>query len=399
MINLFLFLHDHSGAKTYADELLSYYETRSDLKIYKVYYASYYKNEFCVFKNAYTTEVHLPWVNNANSDLEKYSHNCMKLLHPIIEGKKNVIFHLNVATQVHIGLIAQEKYRVRLIYTLHFLPDYFSYMVYNKKDFLSVKKDLFLQQIAEKADQIICVTQFAKDVLCKCYNVPEEKVQAIHNGYGKDDRDIRLTIEDKIELKKELGFNPNDQIILFAGLLEDRKGVKYLVKAFSRLCETFTNARLVIVGDGKYTDVFDHAKGCRGKINLTGKIDQEELMQLYQVATIGVIPSVYEQCSYVALEMMKYGLPMVVADAPGLCELYKDYEDAIIVPLHTDDSKKMELVINPEELYLAIKILLDDTTLKNQFNIVSIEKWKNRYTNATMGENTVKEYYKQKKYS
>jgi glycosyltransferase involved in cell wall biosynthesis len=393
MTNLFFFLQDHSGAKTYADELLSYYQTRKDLKIYKVYYASIHYQEYCVLADKSITEIHLPWVNSAGNDLEKYSRNCLYLMHSLISDKENIIFHLNVSTQVQIGLIAKEKYRLKLVFTFHFLSDYFSFLFYENKDLLSARIDPFVLKFTEKADRVICVTQFAKEVVCKCYNIPTDKVNAIHNGYGKNESNDQLSPEDKIKLKKELGFNTDDQIILFAGLLEERKGIKYLVKAFGKLCETFPDAKLVIAGKGKYTDVFDHAKGCRGKIILTGKIDQEELIQLYQVATIGVIPSVYEQCSYVALEMMKYGLPMVVADAPGLCELYKNNEDAIIVPLHPDNNEKMELVIAPEELLLAIKRLLGNKSLQDQFHIAIRKKWEKAYTNETMGKNTIKEYY------
>ena len=394
MIKLFFFLHDHSGARTYADELLAYYRTRNDLSVYTVFFQSRHHKEFCVISGNGYTEVHLPPALNHERKLEKYSHRCLDLMHTLISNKENIVFHLNNAFQVKIGIIAREKYGVRLVYTLHFLPDYFSYMVHEGLDNLYTAGDVMEREMIQEANQVICVTKFAKKAICKWYNAPKNKVRAIHNGYGNDENNKILLEENKMILKTELGFDPTDDLILFVGLLEERKGLKYLVLAFKQLCEEFPRVRLVIAGDGDYSHVFNYAKECRGRITLTGKIGHDEVVQLYQVANIGVIPSIYEQCSYVSLEMMMHGLPVVVANAPGLNELYEDNKDALLVPLHKGSTERLKLVMLENELFASMEKLLQNEGLRRQFHWASEQKWEHKYKAKVMGDATLNVYNK-----
>jgi hypothetical protein len=63
----------------------------------------------------------------------------------------------------------------------------------------------------------------------------------------------------------------------------------------------------------------------------------------------------------VALEKMKYGLPVVVAAASGLSELYTSYENAIIVPLHKADSDLMKLELRADELTETLTTILNSS--------------------------------------
>ncbi|MBN1117376.1 MAG: glycosyltransferase [Bacteroidales bacterium] len=392
MIHLFFFVHDHSGARTYADELLSYLITVPDIKVHKVFFDCKYFKEYTIEQEQGIVQIHLPSCKLPGRKLDKYSERCLDLMDPLIKGKENLIFHLNDSLQVKLGIKAKERFGAKLIYTLHFLPDYFSYFFDEKVVDLETTGDTLEREMVKKADQIICVTRFAKKSICNYYNVPENKVVAIHNGYGTLGQNQIISEIEKIKLKADLGFNTNEKLVLFVGLLEERKGLKYLVQAFNLLCELHKNIRLVIVGNGNYDEVLKYAKSNWGNITLTGKISSEEVNQLYQVATIGVIPSVFEQCSYVALEMMSVGLPMVVASAPGLNELYDDGVNAIVVPLKKGCKDRLKLEMDASELNYAIDKLINDPNLQKQFKETSTLKWQQQYTARTMGFETLKIY-------
>ena len=53
----------------------------------------------------------------------------------------------------------------------------------------------------------------------------------------------------------------------------------------------------------------------------TGRLNKEQVYDFYQIADIGVMPSMHEQCSYVAIEMMMFGLPMIISTTTGLKEM------------------------------------------------------------------------------
>ena len=391
MVNLFFIVHDHSGARTYADQLLSFFSGIQSINIYKVFLESKHYKEYKIFTVCGITEIHLPPVFFAHRSLEKYSNRCLDLMDPLIVGKGNVIFHLNYATQVKLGIKARERYGSKLIYTLHFLPDFLSVAENENINELRKRVNVLDIDIVHYVDRVICVTSFAKNTIWQLCQVPEYKIVTIHNGFGKKDDGVPITDLQKIALKRFLGFDEEERLILFVGALDEGKGVKHLTRAFDTLCKRFTKVRLVIVGDGNYADIFDDAKGCWGKIALTGRITSDEVYQLYQIANIGVIPSIYEQCSYVALEMMKYGLPVVVTAAPGLRELYISGENALVVPLHKTDIK---MAINEDELTEALTTILNDGALQQKLSKNARLKWEQSYTVEKMGFATIEQYKK-----
>jgi glycosyltransferase involved in cell wall biosynthesis len=251
-----------------------------------------------------------------------------------------------------------------------------------------------LEKLALKeADHIICVTHFAKEAVTRWYKTPDEKITVIHNGTG-DLSSIKeaCTSEKKKIIRRQLGFNEKERLILFVGLIEERKGIKHMLQAFNNLAKEYTDIRLIIAGDGDYKEVFERTKNCRGRIILTGKIPKEEVCQLYQIADIGVIPSVFEQCSYVALEMLKYGLPVVVSDVPGLKELYIDHKNALLVPLFKTDDSSLKLEVAEDELERSVERLLSDENLRREVGINAHKHWAAGYTALHMGRTTLKIY-------
>ena len=60
---------------------------------------------------------------------------------------------------------------------------------------------------------------------------------------------------------------------------------------------------------------------CWGKIHFTGRVEKNILYKFYQIAEIGVMPSLHEQCSYVAIEMMMFSIPLIATTTTGLNEM------------------------------------------------------------------------------
>lgn len=396
MINLFFVVHDHSGARTYADQLLCWLATQEGFAINKIYFESKHYKEFTIVEQGNISAIHIPLpLNDINRNLEKYSERCIDLLSPLLEQKEDIIFHLNYSTHVKLGLAARRRYKAKIVYTLHFLPDFFSFLAFNNtwNNELQTIGDVLGQEIAKSADHIITVTQFAKDAICNVFGVEHNKVTAIHNGFFNKETNASFLGKDGTMLEK-FGFAPTDQIILFVGLIEPRKGLTELISAFNLVAHQCPNARLVIAGNGNYDSAMYATTRYWGRITYTGKIDYRYLEQLYQLATIGVIPSIFEQCSYVALEMMQNSLPVVVNSAPGLVELYVHQITGWIVPLINGDAEKMKLEVDIPQLAKAIMEMLCNQTLRQTIAHNSHHQWQTYHTAKQMGEKTVMEYLK-----
>lgn len=115
-----------------------------------------------------------------------------------------------------------------------------------------------------------------------------------------------------------------EKLILFVGRLDDIKGLDLLIQAFRKILIDGNTVRLIIIGDGNFEYYINQGSDISAKITYVGKISKERLYSYYQVADIGVIPSFHEQCSYVAIEMMMFGLPIIGTDSTGLNEMILD---------------------------------------------------------------------------
>ena len=256
MINLFFVIHDYSGARTYATELLNYLSGIEGIALHKIFSESKYHKEYRVIQDENIIEIHLPPAKKIIRNLEKYAARCLDLMQPLLIGKENLIFHLNFSNQVKLGVKARERFGAKLIYTLHFLPDFFSYLGYNDdwQDKLETTGDAMEKEMVSVVDHVICVTRFAKDAICHYYETPLQKVEAIHNGFSSLYDCSNSHGKSKAKIRKVFGFGKNEKIILFVGLLESRKGVNFLIRAFNQLSGMFSNVRLVIAGDGDFKE-------------------------------------------------------------------------------------------------------------------------------------------------
>ena len=175
-----------------------------------------------------------------------------------------------------------------------------------------------------KTDHLITLAKFTTQHLIEDYRIAADKIHFIPNGM--EDKGVPFSSQEKNRVKSNLYFNLSEKIILFVGRLNEGKGLHFLIEAFKKVLEQDTNCRLIIAGEGDYATYY---KGCSpfwGKITFTGHLKKEELYNLYQIADLGVLPSLHEQCSYVAIEMLMFDIPLLISNAIGLNEMMEGVE-------------------------------------------------------------------------
>jgi len=158
----------------------------------------------------------------------------------------------------------------------------------------------------------------------------------------------------KQEVKDELGIR-NKAIVLYAGQLIERKGIKYLLKAYSKLKDEFDVA-LLIVGDGNQKEELKELclKENIKDVFFAGHKQFEELPRYYAISDIFVLPSTEEVWGLVLNEAMACGLPVIATDKAGASvDLIKDGVNGYVV-----EAK------NAEWLYQAMKKILSNPELK-----------------------------------
>lgn len=143
-----------------------------------------------------------------------------------------------------------------------------------------------------------------------------------------------------------------DNYIVSIGRLIRHKGIHYLIEAYKNIK---TDKKLVIVGDGSYTD--DYVKELHdlaadnANIIFTGNQMGETVKELFSNAAIFVQPSESEGLSFALVEAMSYARPCLVSDIDSNREALGDtgvlFKDKDVADLQL---KLQELLDNPIKL-------------------------------------------------
>lgn len=264
---------------------------------------------------------------------EFYYRNITYLFRLHIKDKKDLIFHLNYEQNNKLAKELKDSFECKIIVTVHFSewgltifdnlkrlrkilcevnPESFSA---NLKKSFENEKSLYL-----KADHIICLSQYMHKVLCIDYGLTPARVSFVPNG-------LTNTVNTKNNnqyLRNKWKILYEEKFILFVGRIEEIKGLTYLIRAFREVLQKFPICRLIIVGNGYYDIHMKVAKEICTKITFTGLLEKKELYELYQIADVGVVPSLFEPFGYVAVEMMMHELPIVATATSGLNEVVDD---------------------------------------------------------------------------
>lgn len=261
--------------------------------------------------------------------------------------KQELIFHFNF--NYHGALVSELKKifpDAKTICTIHYLNwcfklngnvSYFTSLLESNDETVHIgAADIKNEYENDKSyfnqvDRVICLSNHTKVLLTEQYKLPDDKINVIYNAFEYKKSD---TIESKLSLKKSMGFKENEQIVLFVGRLDQIKGLEYLIAAFRKIEKTNKDVRLVIAGDGDFAKYMALINGLWAKVSFVGKLKFDQLAAFYQIADVGVMPSFHEQCSYVAIEMMRFGLPIVGTTTTGLAEMIDEGKTGYKVELH-----------------------------------------------------------------
>ena len=134
-------------------------------------------------------------------------------------------------------------------------------------------------------------------------------------------------------MRKKWNIPQREKIILFTGRLHAVKGIGYLIRAFRRVLKIIPDCRLIIAGHGQFKDYLPECEDIWMQTTWTGRVNKDKLYELYSIADIGVMPSFHEQCSYVAIEMMMHGIPIIGSTSTGLKEMIIDGETGLHIPV------------------------------------------------------------------
>ena len=142
------------------------------------------------------------------------------------------------------------------------------------------------------------------------------------------------------------------------GRLEKRKGLRYLLDAYSRIKWDMPNIRLLVVGPGSPDNESHGILSARAlqDVEFIGPVSAEDLPRYYATADIFCSPATgAESFGIVLLEAMAAGKPVVVSDIEGYANIVTDQRQGILFPPK-----------NSEALADALVRLIKDPSLRQR---------------------------------
>lgn len=294
--------------------------------------------------NSITQDWHLI-LNDRHFILEKNTFSAIKTLYKIIfKEKYNTIFLAGWSHPIMLALLALAKIRrisVIVDSDTPLLPHISRWKRIIKRilyPILFLLPNLFLPGGTRQANYL------------RHYCVPSKKI--ILEKMTVDVLGIQKAIQQyshnmKIELRKKLAISETDFVFLFVGRLIKRKGIAELLEACKKI--HYPNMKCIIIGDGPLKSTVIEATKIHNNIVYAGWLNQEEIIKMYFISDVFVLPAQWEPWGLVINEAMAAGKPVIVTDQVGCAD------DLVM-------HKKTGLIIKSNsvnELILAMHYFLD----------------------------------------
>ncbi len=165
---------------------------------------------------------------------------------------------------------------------------------------------------------------------CTEAGVPPSRIRVVPNGIDTE-RFQPPSVEERRALRRQLGWNEHDAVILFVGFFSRDKRPDLLFRAWTQLSQQGIKAKLVYVGAtaSPYFEI-DHAIAREirdGALRMNRASDvtfvepTHAMERYYRAADVFVLPSIREANPVALLEAMACGLPCIATCIEGATDV------------------------------------------------------------------------------
>ncbi|MDU4323835.1 glycosyltransferase family 4 protein [uncultured Clostridium sp.] len=159
------------------------------------------------------------------------------------------------------------------------------------------------------------------------YKITKEKLKPrssyLLNGVGLDlSKYKKLSNDEILEKKKELGINDNDFVVLMIAELNKNKNHIQLINAIEILKEKYSNIKALCIGDGQNKEILNESiisKNLQNDIFMLGY--REDVNKLINISDIGILMSYREGLPRNIMEFMASGRKVIATNIRGCRDL------------------------------------------------------------------------------
>ena len=193
------------------------------------------------------------------------------------------------------------------------------------------------EEVVKGYGHMIGVSEFVVREYEKVCKIPVD-THILKNAIDVDKFNKTISEEERHILRKKLGLQQEDFVVLYVGRLIQVKGILELMQAVLSIEDQ--HVKLLCVGSANFGKwayssyerrVKKLSEQNKDRIIFTGYVDNSEVYQYAAVADVQCLPTlIAEAAPLVVLEAMAEGLPMIVTKSGGVIE-YVDDSTALMI--------------------------------------------------------------------
>ena len=184
------------------------------------------------------------------------------------------------------------------------------------------QRQIYLRQIVERADRVIALSDFQKEMFVR-NGYSAERIQVINHGL------------ETAGLKPATLAPPGELEIVFVGSLVYHKGPHILLKALAQHPES--KIRLLLYGDAggsnSYLDSLKELVAADRRVKLMGTFPLDEMGRVLETAHALAMPALWYENEPLVVKAARYvGLPLLASDIGTLASSIQDGVDGWLLP-------------------------------------------------------------------
>ena len=179
--------------------------------------------------------------------------------------------------------------------------------------------------VARRAERIIVPSHYLKHIVSQ-WGVSVRRITVIYSVF-----DGVETLESKESLRHKLELTGT--VLISAGRLVPWKGFAELIATVPALQETFSDLRLLIVGDGpekQKLETLITERHLGHRVSLLGRLPQSVLLNYIRASDLFVLNTSYEGFSHQLLEVMALETPVLTTAVGGNIELIEHERSGLL---------------------------------------------------------------------
>lgn len=218
-------------------------------------------------------------------------------------------------------------------------------------------RDYYYKKLAslKRTDLLLAISESSRKEVINAMNFSNEQVVNISAAVSPEFVRREFADEEKARFLAKYGLSSD--YVLYAGGFDERKNVDALMRAYSNLPHVLRECfSLVLTGKIPGTEkihlqIHARALGIVKSVRFLGHVSDEDLISLYSLCHLFVLPSLHEGFGLPILEAMACGAAVIGANRTSIPEVI-GREDALFNPEDPEAiSKKMQEVLENENFH------------------------------------------------